>query len=241
MASCMSSAKNNSIVALNAATGKETWTYAMTPAPSIITNRGINYWESKDGRERRLLFCANHALRAIDAQTGKPITTFGDNGSVDLKEGLGRDPKTSDAGAVDHAGPRLRGPDHPGLGDESGLRLRRPATSAPSTSAPASSSGPSTPSRGPASSATTRGRRTRGRPSAAPTSGASSRSTRSAASSTRRPPVRNTTSTARTARAPTCSAIACSRSTRAPASASGTSRWCTTTSGTTTTRPRPSC
>src|SRR3954468_21493163 len=40
-------AKNNSIVALNAATGKEIWTYSMTPTPSAITNRGLNYWESK--------------------------------------------------------------------------------------------------------------------------------------------------------------------------------------------------
>src|SRR5690348_1748354 len=34
-------AKNNSIVALNAATGKEIWTYSMTPAPTLITSRGI--------------------------------------------------------------------------------------------------------------------------------------------------------------------------------------------------------
>jgi quinoprotein glucose dehydrogenase len=87
-------AKNNSIVALNAATGKEIWTYSMTPAPTAMTTRGLNYWESKDRRDRRLFFCANHSLRVIDAQTGKPITTFGDNGAVNLKEGLGRDPKT---------------------------------------------------------------------------------------------------------------------------------------------------
>src|SRR5579871_6652628 len=34
--------KNNSIVALNATTGKEAWAYAPDPAPSVITNRGIN-------------------------------------------------------------------------------------------------------------------------------------------------------------------------------------------------------
>src|SRR3982751_2925535 len=32
-------AKNNSIVALNAATGKEIWTYSMTPAPTAMTTR----------------------------------------------------------------------------------------------------------------------------------------------------------------------------------------------------------
>lgn len=87
-------AKSNSIVALDAATGREIWTYAMTPAPAIITHRGINYWQSKDGKDRRLLFCANHALREIDARTGKEIKSFGKDGAVDLKEGLGRDPKS---------------------------------------------------------------------------------------------------------------------------------------------------
>ena len=37
---------------------------------------------------------ANHALQAIDARTGKPILSFGTGGRVDLKEGLGRDPKS---------------------------------------------------------------------------------------------------------------------------------------------------
>ena len=87
-------AKNNSIVALDAATGKEIWTHASGPEIKIITNRGINYWESKDRSERRLLFASNHVLRAIDARTGKTIESFGTNGAVDLKEGLGRDPKT---------------------------------------------------------------------------------------------------------------------------------------------------
>ena len=87
-------AKNNSIVALDAATGKELWSYSPGSDTRIITSRGINYWESRDRSDRRLLFASNHFLRAIDARTGKPISSFGTNGSVDLKEGLGRDPKT---------------------------------------------------------------------------------------------------------------------------------------------------
>ncbi len=86
-------AKNSSIVALDAATGKELWASAPEPNLKVITNRGINYWESKDRTDRRLLYCANHTLRAIDARTGKVIPSFGRQGSVDLKEGLGRDPK----------------------------------------------------------------------------------------------------------------------------------------------------
>ena len=87
-------AKNNSIVALDAATGKEVWTHPAAPGTTILTNRGIDYWESKDRSDRRLLFASNHFLQAIDARTGKPILTFGNAGRVDLKQGLGRDPKT---------------------------------------------------------------------------------------------------------------------------------------------------
>ncbi|MGA3204135.1 MAG: pyrroloquinoline quinone-dependent dehydrogenase, partial [Bryobacteraceae bacterium] len=86
-------AKNNSIVALDASTGKEIWTHASGPEIKIITNRGINYWESKDRSDRRLLFASNHFLRAIDARNGKTIESFGTSGAVDLKEGLGRDSK----------------------------------------------------------------------------------------------------------------------------------------------------
>lgn len=84
-------AKNNSLVALNAATGKELWIHANLGG---ITWRGINYWESKDKKDRRLIFCLNNTLQEIDAATGKSIANFGTNGYVSLKEGLGRDPNT---------------------------------------------------------------------------------------------------------------------------------------------------
>lgn len=87
-------AENNSIIALNAETGKKVWVHRADPHTDIITDRGINYWESQDGRDRRLLFASNHCLQAIDARTGKQILTFGTNGRVDLKQGLGRDPNT---------------------------------------------------------------------------------------------------------------------------------------------------
>jgi len=87
-------ARNNSIIALDAVTGKEIWVHAAEPGTNIITDRGINYWESKDRSERRLLFASNHCLRAIDARTGRTILSFGNHGRVDLKEGLDRDPRT---------------------------------------------------------------------------------------------------------------------------------------------------
>jgi quinoprotein glucose dehydrogenase len=81
-------AKNNSLVALNATTGEEIWIHANLRS---ISRRGINYWESADRSDRRLLFQMNNFLQAIDAKTGKSILTFGNNGLVDLREGLGRE------------------------------------------------------------------------------------------------------------------------------------------------------
>jgi quinoprotein glucose dehydrogenase len=86
-------AKRNSIVALDARTGKELWAHETDPTTTLITNRGINYWESPDGTERRLLFSCNNLLQAIDARTGRRIIDFGQDGRVDLRYGLGRDPE----------------------------------------------------------------------------------------------------------------------------------------------------
>jgi glucose dehydrogenase len=83
-------AKNNSVVALNAATGREIWAH---PNPKgRITTRGINYWESKDRSERLLFYTHNNLLQVIDARTGQSIPSFGVSGRVDLREGLDRDP-----------------------------------------------------------------------------------------------------------------------------------------------------
>jgi len=83
-------AKNNSLVALDAASGKEIWTHEFPKGR--ITTRGVNYWESRDRSDRRLLYSNNQILYAVDARTGQTIASFGVKGGVDLREGLGRDP-----------------------------------------------------------------------------------------------------------------------------------------------------
>ena len=87
-------ARKHTIVALDAATGKERWAYSPGADTTAITHRGMNYWESKDRKERRILFASNQYLRALDAFTGKPVESFGVGGKVNLKEGLDRDPAT---------------------------------------------------------------------------------------------------------------------------------------------------
>jgi quinoprotein glucose dehydrogenase len=83
-------AKDNSLVALNAATGKEIWIHANLNG---ISRRGLAYWESADRSQRRLLFTLQNSLQAIDAVTGKSILTFGKDGAVDLRQNLGVDPE----------------------------------------------------------------------------------------------------------------------------------------------------
>ncbi len=79
--------RNNSLIALDATTGKELWIHEGLGG---IVSRGINYWQSADGKDKRLLFSINSYLQAIDATTGKSILTFGENGTVDLRIGLAR-------------------------------------------------------------------------------------------------------------------------------------------------------
>jgi len=81
-------AHNNALVALDAATGRELW---RRPNEGRIGSRGINYWQSEDGTDRRLLFINDGMLRAVSADTGEPILSFGDNGRIDLRTGLDRD------------------------------------------------------------------------------------------------------------------------------------------------------
>ena len=86
------------IFAVDAATGKEKWMYNPLDAVSGSTEffsmnniRGICYWGDEKGK--RIFFTAGSFLNAIDAVTGKPITGFGNNGKIDLHDGLGRDVK----------------------------------------------------------------------------------------------------------------------------------------------------
>jgi len=81
-------ARENEIVALDAATGRELWA---RPHEGPVTARGVNYWQSADGSDRRLLYLNAGMLTAINARTGEIIQTFGKDGRVDLRDGLARD------------------------------------------------------------------------------------------------------------------------------------------------------
>jgi quinoprotein glucose dehydrogenase len=81
--------KNSSLIALSIVTGKEIWIHTNLQG---VSRRGLNYWESKNKKDKRLVFTLNNTLQEIDALTGKSIKSFGDSGYVDMRLGLDRDP-----------------------------------------------------------------------------------------------------------------------------------------------------
>ena len=79
-------------IALNAATGEMLWMHAEDEgvrgqnAPRNGAGRGVAYWASADGADRRVIYVTpGYRMLALDAQTGVPVPSFGKNGVVDLK------------------------------------------------------------------------------------------------------------------------------------------------------------
>lgn len=79
------------LVAVDAVAGTEKWRFdpAKEGLPKSGLNRGLVHWSG--GEEARILYANDRYLHAIDLRSGKRIPDFGKNGSVDLKEGLGRE------------------------------------------------------------------------------------------------------------------------------------------------------
>jgi len=82
------------VIAIDAATGKEKWVYDpkvnLKKDYSEISSRGVSAWSGKN--ELRIFVATiDGRLIALDAATGKPISGFGAEGTVDLKEGIGKD------------------------------------------------------------------------------------------------------------------------------------------------------
>jgi quinoprotein glucose dehydrogenase len=73
------------VVALDADTGKEIWTYQL-PQRDQASTRGVQYWPGTNGAKPEILFGTRSGrLIALDAVTGTPVPTFGTAGIVDMK------------------------------------------------------------------------------------------------------------------------------------------------------------
>ncbi|MGN6601281.1 MAG: outer membrane protein assembly factor BamB family protein [Ginsengibacter sp.] len=88
------------LFALNAATGKNIWVFnpmddsaVRAKGPGFFSMnvcRGVTYYSNgKD--DKRIFYSANSQLYCINALTGKPVSSFGDDGKIDLHNDMGRD------------------------------------------------------------------------------------------------------------------------------------------------------
>jgi quinoprotein glucose dehydrogenase len=78
------------VIALDASNGELLWVHGEhegargAAAPRQLSGRGLAYWS--DGRDARVLYVTpGYFLIALDARTGQRVSSFGDNGAVDLK------------------------------------------------------------------------------------------------------------------------------------------------------------
>ncbi|MBN1238227.1 MAG: PQQ-binding-like beta-propeller repeat protein [Gammaproteobacteria bacterium] len=94
-------------VALDPATGEMIWMHSEREGArgeSAVrqgAGRGVSYWASPDGSDQRIVYVTpGYRMLALDAKTGIPIESFGDEGVVDLKLDFDQeiDPVGSDVG-----------------------------------------------------------------------------------------------------------------------------------------------
>ena len=67
--------------ALDAATGEELWRYS--DGGGGAPQRGLMWWQN--GEDKRVIYADGHLLVALNAETGEPVLSFGNNGYLDLR------------------------------------------------------------------------------------------------------------------------------------------------------------
>ena len=81
------------IQALQASSGKLLWSFSPIGGNpggrGVGTNRGVTYW--KGGGSERVYIPIQNKMWCLDAKTGKPIPSFGDEGAIDLEKDVDRD------------------------------------------------------------------------------------------------------------------------------------------------------
>jgi quinoprotein glucose dehydrogenase len=83
------------VAALDPTSGKELWRYdskayedGQPPNGTGYVHRGVAAWRDSSSGELRIILNARYRLIQLDATTGTPVASFGNNGVVDLSEGL---------------------------------------------------------------------------------------------------------------------------------------------------------
>ncbi len=84
------------VIAAGAGTGETLWIYRpdegerFEESPRKV-HRGVSYWTDGQGDDRILFATPGFQLIALDAETGRPIPSFGIDGAVDMVEALDLD------------------------------------------------------------------------------------------------------------------------------------------------------
>src|SRR5204862_922162 len=81
------------VFAVDAASGKLKWKFD-SGIVGTQPARGLAYWASADNQDRRIIVGVMSFVYELKAETGQPVPTFGTQGRIDLREGLGRDVAT---------------------------------------------------------------------------------------------------------------------------------------------------
>jgi quinoprotein glucose dehydrogenase len=88
------STPSSRVFAIDPQTGKQKWMYDpkvdLKKSYSEVTSRGVSAWQ---GKNKTYIFMGtiDGRLIAINAADGKPVSSFGNNGSIDLRAGYGDD------------------------------------------------------------------------------------------------------------------------------------------------------
>jgi quinoprotein glucose dehydrogenase len=83
-----------SAIALDAKTGELIWSHSLregkraTYSPRQLSGRGLSYWTDGAGDERIIYVTTGYRLVELNAKTGAPVTSFANNGILDLKVGV---------------------------------------------------------------------------------------------------------------------------------------------------------
>jgi glucose dehydrogenase len=77
--------QSQKLVALDAATGELKWKFD-SGIRGTQPSRGVAYWS--EGKQGRIFAGVMHYLYCLDAATGKPIVSFGEDGRIDLRKKL---------------------------------------------------------------------------------------------------------------------------------------------------------
>ncbi|HEX5005709.1 MAG TPA: PQQ-binding-like beta-propeller repeat protein [Hyphomonadaceae bacterium] len=91
---------SRNVIAIDATSGETLWMWRpqedaarLENAPRKGAGRGVSYWS--DGKQARIFTVTpGFHLAALDAKTGRPVTSFGGNGIIDLMVGMRGLPKS---------------------------------------------------------------------------------------------------------------------------------------------------